>query len=47
MTYYPAIEIVGIELILDEILSQRERDKKKKEFSTFIANTTGELKKSR
>lgn len=44
LRYYPAIKI-GIELILDEIMAQKERERKKKEFSKFVADTTGELKK--
>lgn len=41
---FPFIK-VGIELILDEIITKKERDKKNKLFTSFIADTTGELNK--
>lgn len=35
----------GIELILDDLLAQKERAKKEKLFETFVAQKTGELRK--
>lgn len=41
---FPCIK-TGIELILDDILAEKERAKKAKEFEKFVADTTGKLKK--
>lgn len=35
---------VGIELILDDIIAEKERNEKQKLFSKFVANKTGEFK---
>jgi len=43
VSMFPDIKI-GIELILDEILHEMETTEKAKGFSTFVANTTGELR---
>ena len=43
LSMFPLIK-TGIELILDEIIAEKERAEKDKLFSTFIANKTGELK---
>jgi uncharacterized protein YqeY len=40
---YPYIK-VGIELILDDIIAEKERTEKQKLFSKFVADKTGELK---
>lgn len=44
ISMYPYIKI-GIELILDEVLAEKQRAEKAKIFSTFVADATGELKK--
>jgi len=41
---FPCIK-TGIELILDDILAEKERAEKAKEFEKFVADTTGKLKK--
>lgn len=40
---FPYIK-AGIELILDDILAEKERKEKEKMFSKFVANKTGELR---
>lgn len=40
---YPYIK-AGIELILDDIIAEKERREKEKLFSKFVADTTGKLK---
>lgn len=44
LSMYPYIK-VGIELILDDIITEKERSKKEIIFSQFVANKTGEFKK--
>lgn len=41
---FPCIK-TGIELILNDILAEKERAEKAKEFEKFVADTTGKLKK--
>jgi len=41
---FPCIR-TGIELILDDVLAEKERVAKAKEFEKFVADTTGKLKK--
>ena len=43
LEYYPGVKM-GIELILDDLIAEKERERKKKELSKFVANTTGKLK---
>ncbi|MGF7060777.1 hypothetical protein [Brassicibacter mesophilus] len=40
---YPYIK-VGIELILDDIIAEKERTEKQKLFAKFVADKTGDLK---
>lgn len=42
---FPLVK-AGIELILDDILAEKEREEKEKTFSKFVADTTGELNKN-
>ncbi|MCQ1531385.1 MULTISPECIES: hypothetical protein [Clostridia] len=42
---YPYLKI-GIELILDDIIAEKERAEKEKLFAQFVANKTGELRKN-
>lgn len=43
ISMYPYIK-AGIELILDDIIAEKERAEKEKLFTQFVANKTGELK---
>lgn len=43
LSMFPFIK-AGIELILDDLLAERERGEKEKMFETFVAQKTGELK---
>jgi len=45
LSMYPYLKI-GIELILDDIIAKKERAKKEKLFTQFVANKTGELRKN-
>lgn len=45
ISMYPLIK-TGIELILDEIISEKERAIKLSQFSKFVADKTGELRQS-
>jgi hypothetical protein len=37
----------GIELILDDLLAEKERAEKEKLFDAFVANKTGELRQEK
>lgn len=43
---FPNIQI-GIEMILDDILAERERKEKEKRFSSYIADTVGKFKNNK
>ena len=43
LNMFPSIRL-GIELILDDLLADKERKEKEKELAKFVAKTTGELK---
>lgn len=43
LNMFPSIQL-GIELILDDLLAEKERKEKEKELAKFVAQTTGELK---
>lgn len=45
ISMYPYLKI-GIELILDDIIAEKERAEKEKLFAQFVANKTGELRKN-
>lgn len=40
---FPCIR-TGIELILDDVLAEKEKAKKEKTFEKFVADTTGKFK---
>jgi hypothetical protein len=44
LTMFPCIR-TGIELILDDILAEEEKQKKAKTFKKFVADTSGKLSK--
>ncbi|MEG1742157.1 MAG: hypothetical protein RR906_06310 [Acetivibrio sp.] len=43
LSMFPCIQ-TGIELILDDILAEKEKAKKAKAFEKFVSDTTGKLK---
>lgn len=40
---FPSVQL-GIEIILDDLLAEKEKEKKEKELAKFVSKTTGELK---